>query len=57
MNRPVHTSIPVAAAMIAGLYALMLCVVALVAAAHPDPARRTDASAVLDRLLRFGRRR
>ncbi|SCF34362.1 hypothetical protein GA0070564_10685 [Micromonospora mirobrigensis] len=43
--------------MAAGGYLLLISIVALVAAAHPDEKRRHDAAKVLDKLMKFGRGR
>jgi hypothetical protein len=45
------------AAAIILTYLLVVVTVALLAAAHPDPRRRADARAVLDRLLKLLPRR
>lgn len=41
-------------AVVAG-YMSLIGVIALVASAHPDEKRRSDAHKVLDKLMRFGR--
>jgi hypothetical protein len=50
---------PWSAFAILAIYLVMVAVIALIASTHPDAGRRTDARAVLDRLLRLvpGRRR
>jgi hypothetical protein len=45
----------VAGPALAGGYGLLIGAVALIASAHPDKARRADASKVLDKLLRRSR--
>ena len=44
-----------AGVVLASLYLLLICVVAVVGAAHPDAARRADAQKVLERLLTWRR--
>jgi len=44
---------PAAALGAISLYLLLVCIIALIAAGHPDRRRRIDASYVLDRLLRI----